>query len=792
MKNNIIINKLHLHAKDIIAIFCLLIFTMIFFWRGIFADKVTLVWDSADYFYPIMTYNGACIREGMLPLWNPYLFGGHPNFADPQAQIFYPITWMLGLFSPVTPKVIYCFLAFHYFLAGAFMYLLCRYLGRQLYSSLIAAVCFMFSGFMIGHFQHVPIIFSVAYLPLSFLLLDRSLTEKKFAAGLIGALVTSIAILAGHPQTSFYMFVVLGIHWIYKTIALARDDFSNALFCLKAGIVFFGFAVLIAMVQIIPTYEFMQISNRSAKIPLEEAGRGLSFMNMVTSLIPNYYSGMAKEGYHAWGFSIDRSQQNLYMGIFPLILAIWGLWGGQDRRKFYFLVMAFLGLVISLGIKTPIFALCYKLFPGFSSFRQSVHFIFVYHFFLAILAGAGFEALCNDQTKLKPALGFLIAFLIFILLYYSLLPKSPRSGTLSTVPVSGLYWMLLFFFLSALVFIFNSSINDKKVHWFRIGAVILAFIDIYFVTSSSVTLGMTFDNETHQTQHQRLASSIGAGKLINNHEGFENKIETGNLTNIGGDQGSKFFRTYVSRHDTPFSAPRDTALLNYLGFNRTILYGLFLVDGYSPMVLKRHVELTQYVGEKSVHRLMQLFNTKYYIKVGSKTAISLIEQSLRRAMLVGNVQFESDSQKVLETIADPYFDPLNTIVVEAEGNYDSTSITPQGHLDTSMDTVTLNYYSPNSFECETYTEKPKFLFVGDTYYPGWQAYIDGKKTRIFRANYNFRAIQVPSGRHTVTFLFKPLSLKIGAGVSILSLILIGCILLITYRFDSIKKQFRRK
>ena len=536
----------------------------------------------------------------------------------------------------------------------------------------------------------------------------------------------------------------------------------------------------------------MQISNRSAKIPLEEAGRGLSFMNLVTSLIPNYYSGMVREGYHAWGFSVDRSQQNLYMGVFPLIVAIWGLWGGQDRRKFYFLVMAFLGLVISLGIKTPIFSLCYKLFPGFSSFRQSVHFIFVYHFFLALLAGAGFEAISNDRSEFKPALGFLIVLLIFILSYYSLLPKSPRYGTLSAVPSSGLHWMLLFFFLSSLVFILNSLNNDKNVQWFRVGAVILVFIDIYFITSSSVTLGTTYDRKAHQNPHQMLALSIGAGKLINNHEGFKNEIETGNLTNISEDQENKLFRTYVSRHNTPFSAQRDTLLLNYLGFNRTILYGLFLVDGYSPMVLKKHVELTQYVGEKSVPRLMQLFNTKYYIRVGSKTAINLIEQSLPRAMLVGNVQFETDSQKVLEIIADPYFDPLNTIVVEAEDNYDSTYNTPQGYSDTSSDTVKLNYYSPNSLEWETHTEKPKFLFVGDTYYPGWQAYIDGKKTRIFRANYNFRAIHVPSGRHKVTFLFKPLSLKIGAGVSLSSLTLIGCILLITYRFDSIKKQLRRR
>jgi len=65
-------------------------------------------------------------------------------------------------------------------------------------------------------------------------------------------------------------------------------------------------------------------------------------------------------------------------------------------------------------------------------------------------------------------------------------------------------------------------------------------------------------------------------------------------------------------------------------------------------------------------------------------------------------------------------------------------------------------------------QNDKILFLSDTYYPGWKAYIDGRQTNIYRANYAFRAIVVPGGVHTGKFIYDPDSFKIGYMISFLS------------------------
>jgi uncharacterized membrane protein YfhO len=51
--------------------------------------------------------------------------------------------------------------------------------------------------------------------------------------------------------------------------------------------------------------------------------------------------------------------------------------------------------------------------------------------------------------------------------------------------------------------------------------------------------------------------------------------------------------------------------------------------------------------------------------------------------------------------------------------------------------------------------------------------MDGKKTKIYRANYNFRAVPLSAGTHRVEFIYDPMSFKLGAGVTLLGMV--GCI-----------------
>ena len=81
--------------------------------------------------------------------------------------------------------------------------------------------------------------------------------------------------------------------------------------------------------------------------------------------------------------------------------------------------------------------------------------------------------------------------------------------------------------------------------------------------------------------------------------------------------------------------------------------------------------------------------------------------------------------------------------------------------------------NPNEIRLEVISNKPTLLFVGQTYYSGWQAEVNGRAEQVLRADYLFQAVPVPEGRSGVTLKFTaPTSLKLGAFLSIIGVIIV--------------------
>ena len=79
----------------------------------------------------------------------------------------------------------------------------------------------------------------------------------------------------------------------------------------------------------------------------------------------------------------------------------------------------------------------------------------------------------------------------------------------------------------------------------------------------------------------------------------------------------------------------------------------------------------------------------------------------------------------------------------------------------------------NRLDLQVNARENSLLVLSDTYYPGWRAFVDGEETKIYRADYAFRAIPLNAGTHQVEFVYDPTSFKLGAGVTILGIL--GCI-----------------
>ena len=63
----------------------------------------------------------------------------------------------------------------------------------------------------------------------------------------------------------------------------------------------------------------------------------------------------------------------------------------------------------------------------------------------------------------------------------------------------------------------------------------------------------------------------------------------------------------------------------------------------------------------------------------------------------------------------------------------------------------ITYYSENKVSIETDNSEEGFLVLTDSFYPTWNAKIDSKKENIYRADYNFRGIIIPAGKHKIEF-----------------------------------------
>ena len=67
----------------------------------------------------------------------------------------------------------------------------------------------------------------------------------------------------------------------------------------------------------------------------------------------------------------------------------------------------------------------------------------------------------------------------------------------------------------------------------------------------------------------------------------------------------------------------------------------------------------------------------------------------------------------------------------------------------------------NAVVVETVADGPGWLVLLDNWYPGWEATVDGAPARVRRADYAFRAVEVPAGRSVTRFDYRPGSLGLG-------------------------------
>ena len=221
-----------------------------------------------------------------------------------------------------------------------------------------------------------------------------------------------------------------------------------------------------------------------------------------------------------------------------------------------------------------------------------------------------------------------------------------------------------------------------------------------------------------------------------------------------------------------------------MGASIDMYLGYQTVGGYNALFLRRYYEyINQYrfykkpvpkgwiiffYGDYENTVLMDLLNVKYVISFATES-YGLRDSYLPRAKTL-------PKEEILGTLIAPDFDPRETVLLE--GN--APLISPSGERPEAGQPpgeATITSYRPDEILIRTHSREPAYLFLSEAFYPGWKAYVDGRPVRIFRGNYLFRVIELPRGSHEVRYVFDPVSVKVGAGMTLLTILVLAIALI---------------
>ena len=74
--------------------------------------------------------------------------------------------------------------------------------------------------------------------------------------------------------------------------------------------------------------------------------------------------------------------------------------------------------------------------------------------------------------------------------------------------------------------------------------------------------------------------------------------------------------------------------------------------------------------------------------------------------------------------------------------------------------------APEVFVVEAELGCPGLVVAGDSYYPGWRAWVDGERRPVQELD-SVRAVRTGAGRHVIEFRYRPASVYWGFGLTLL-------------------------
>ncbi len=276
---------------------------------------------------------------------------------------------------------------------------------------------------------------------------------------------------------------------------------------------------------------------------------------------------------------------------------------------------------------------------------------------------------------------------------------------------------------------------------------VVGYIKVEGVEGKELTLSVIAGKDTAQYNYQELDITR---KIKHDKPAIAYEYE---------EDGNQAF-TYTTKKY--FSSPKIVKSLTFLpGSNglKLRIFGVTLVDKNTNQQFM--VNFTNEMQEVFKHGDLKVYRYASF---------------LPRAFIVDGYSVIPDDEKLRDEILKASFDPLKVLLL-SEPVKEMKPLIPESPSNSKASIIS---YKPNEIQLEVNMRKRGLLFLSEIYYPGWKAYVNNRSTKIYQANYTFRAIFLERGNHRIRLVFDPWPFKTGAAGSLITLLSSGIIFVLSY------------
>jgi hypothetical protein len=741
-------------------------------------------------------------KTGEEALWTNSMFGGMPAY-----QI--AVEWS-GVWVKYIDKLLS--LGFPEPAGYIFLSLLCAYilfltLKVDYRLSIAGAIAYGFStyNFVILAAGHHSKSHAIALFPLVIAGVLMVYNNRWFLGAMVTAVGLALQIYATHLQITYYLFITVLVLVIIEFVSAIKN--KRILPFIKSSVIIGAvslLAVFCNLSNLWATNEYGKYSTRSQSELAEKkistgldkdyaTGWSYGRLESLTLLIPDFSGGASmysldnnsatykalaenagaqqaksfiKQAPVYWGEQ-PSSAGPTYFGAIMVFLFVLSLFIVKGPVKWWLVIITLLSLLLAWGRNFQVFTdFFFDYFPGYNKFRTVAMILVVASFAVAlggILAVKQFAEVQLDVARSKKSL--LRAFYI----------------------VGGICGAFLL--IPGLFADFTSSNDEyyKQYEWLVTAlradresiARMDAFRSLFFVT---IAFSLLWFYIKKKLKVSHLYIGLAVAVLIDLWT--VNKRYFNNDEFVSKSKAEAVFQPTEADLQILSDTSLDFRVMNTTvsTFNDAITsYHHKSIGGYHGAKLKRYQELIETQISKNNIEVLNMLNMKYAIVEGPNK--EPVPQ--RNPGALGNAWFVKEFKIVANADSELHaltgFKPRETVIVDKRYEDQLTGFTPQFD---SAASILLTSYKPNGLIYKTKASSEQLAVFSEIYYPkGWNAYIDGKLSEYFRANYVLRSMRIPAGEHVVEFKYEPAVYHTGGKIAGASSIILYLLVIAALYFE---------